>query len=240
MSYTFSFTGTESVLTAAFNPPIFLDSDLEYVMGLTSFETFNSIPNVTEKNNKFKYWDGMLDYNKKTIEIPIGSYEIKDINEYLKSKMDPKKKEFVMITPNNNTLKTHIKSTHAIDFTDNDSVGNLLGFKQKVLKSNTLHISDYPSNVVKVNSLLIECNITTGNYKNGAASHVIHQFFPSVPPGYKIIESPDHVTYLPISVKTITNITIKVLDQDGDLVNFRGETVTIGLHLKSIRNGVSV
>jgi hypothetical protein len=37
----------------------------------------------------------------------------------------------------------------------------------------------------------------------GKPAHIIHQFFPNVPPGFKIVESPEHVIYLPISVNTI-------------------------------------
>lgn len=221
------------MLTADFNPPIYLNSDREWVMALTNFETFNAIPNITEDNNKFTF-------GKKVITIPTGSYELTDIAKYVNSQLDSSKHEFVSIMGNNNTLKTIVKSTAELDFSKATSVGKLLGFKKRVLKPNIIYESDYQTNILKVNSLLIECNITTGNYKNGAPGHVIHQFFPSVPPGYKIIESPDHVTYLPVNVSTISNITLKIVDQDGDLVNFRGETVTIGLHLKGVRNGASL
>lgn len=234
MSYTFTFTGTESVLTAEFNPPIFLDSNAEYVMGLTSFETFNTIANVIEdKNDVFRY-------GGKDIKIPEGSYEIQEIINYINSKLDSKKQEHVIIKPNNNTLKTQIKSTKEIDFTVENSIGPLLGFDKKKLSANTLETSDHTINIINVNSLLIDCSITTGNYKNGVPAHVIHQFFPNVPPGYKIIECPLNVTYLPISVKTISKITLQILDQSGELVNFRKETITIGLHLKRVRNGVEI
>lgn len=234
MSFTFTFTGTTSVLRAEFNPPILLDKTTEYVMGLTSFESFNTIPNVTSENNQFQMG------NIPRIYIPEGSYEISDISKYISSQLNHKNREDIHIKANNNTLKTVIKGTYDIDFTINNSIGPLLGFTSRHLSANIHHESDYPANIIKINSLLIDCNITTGNYKNGMPAHVIHQFFPNVPPGYKIIECPLHITYLPISTKTISEITLQILDQDGKLVNFRGETVTIGLHLKSTRNGVSV
>jgi hypothetical protein len=50
----------------------------------------------------------------------------------------------------------------------------------------------------------------------------------------KLVQSPEHVIYLPISLTiTIRNITLKIRDQDGELINFRNETVTVGLHLKT-------
>ncbi len=60
----------------------------------------------------------------------------------------------------------------------------------------------------------------------------MHEFSPAVGPGYKIIEAPRNVIYLPVNVKQITSITLKLIDQDGDLINFRGETVTIRIHIK--------
>jgi hypothetical protein len=48
-----------------------------------------------------------------------------------------------------------------------------------------------------------------------------------------LVESPEHVIYLPISVNTIRNITLKIRVQDGELINFRNETVTVGRHLKT-------
>ncbi|KAF2902775.1 hypothetical protein ILUMI_03403, partial [Ignelater luminosus] len=198
-----------SILTADYNPPIPLGND-EWVMGLTNFEAFNSVPNVTEANNTLKF-------GNKTISVPTGSYELSDIQQYINSQLNPTSYKFVKLTANTNTLKTVIKGTFDIDFNVENSIGGLLGYKRRRLEANVDHESDYPTNILTVNSLLIYCNITTGNYVNGAPGHIIHQFFPSVTPGHKIVESPDH---------------------DGDLVNFRGETVTVGLHLKRVRNGV--
>ena len=55
-----------------------------------------------------------------------------------------------------------------------------------------------------------------------------------VEPGYKINEVPSDVIYLPINTRIINNISVNIIDQDGKLINFRGETITIRLHLKKI------
>ena len=57
----------------------FIDlSDGDYNLGLTIFETYHMIPNMNESNNKFYF-------TKDTeITIPEGSYEVRDINEFLK------------------------------------------------------------------------------------------------------------------------------------------------------------
>ena len=108
----------------------------------------------------------------------------------------------------------------------------MLGFQLRVLSANKLHTSDLPVAILNVNALRVESNITTGAYINNRKLHTIHEFFPTVPPGYKIVEVPSHVIYLPIAVKTIHRLQLRIVDQDGDLVNFRGETITIRLHIK--------
>ena len=78
----------------------------------------------------------------------------------------------------------------------------------------------------------MKCNVTTGNFKNGVSDHILYQFFPNAPPGYKIIESPINVIYLPILTNILTYVELQILDQDQELVSFRQESVTIELHLK--------
>ena len=51
-------------------------SDGDYKLSLTDFETYHMISNVNSLNNKF-FFD-------KEIVIAEGSYEIRDINKYLK------------------------------------------------------------------------------------------------------------------------------------------------------------
>uniref|UniRef100_A0A1Y1M5S2 Uncharacterized protein n=1 Tax=Photinus pyralis TaxID=7054 RepID=A0A1Y1M5S2_PHOPY len=229
MSYTLTFTGTTSILNAFFRPPLLLNDD-DYVMGLTNFETYNSIHNVTPTNNKFKYGNQM-------ITIPPGCYEISDINNYINAQLNRTSGDYVELQANNNTMQSVIKANRPIDFTIENSIGELLGFEKKTLSAEETHTSSNTINILKVNSLLVECSITTGNFKNGVPAHTIHQFFPSVPAGYKIIERPLTVIYLPINVSSVTSITLKILDQDGDIVNFNGEVITIGLHLKKANHG---
>ena len=83
-----------------------------------------------------------------------------------------------------------------------------------------------------MNALCIDCSIAEGSYLNGRPVHIIHQLFSNVPPGFKIFESPKTIIFLPVTVKVIDKITVKILDQNLDLVNFRKETITVRLHVK--------
>lgn len=231
MSTLLTLSGTTATLSSDYNPPLFLEEGAEYVLGLLTFQTYNSIHNVNEDNNQLTLRDGTL---VKTITLPSGAYEINDINEYIQTQLNPKNREYLQIKANNSTLKTGIKCTKELDFTSETSIGRMLGFDSGNYSPNEWHTSQHHTKIVKVNSLLIQCNISIGTYKNGKPSHVIHQFFPTVPPGYKIVECPNPVIYLPISTKTITNVTVQIVDQDERPVSFNGETITVTLHLKKL------
>lgn len=225
MSTIITLTGSSSELRSDFDPPLLLDEGDQYVMGLLSFETYNSIPNVVAPNNTFKFED-------EEIVLPQGAYELSDLNEVVNNQLSGRGS--IEIKGNNSTMKTMLKSTKSIDFTSPTSIGYLLGFDAKQYSPNVWHESENLTNIMKINSLLIHCNITVGSYKNGVPSHVIHQFFPTVPPGYKIVVAPNPIIYLPVSAKTITNITVKITDQNDQSVSFSSEVVTVGLHLKKL------
>lgn len=271
-SITLTLTGNESVLKAEYFPPIEL-GDGAYVCGLIDFQTFNSIPNIDERNNQFHYIDtkdiplplSAFKYDSsgskisditfdnaelsnidlkltqseinqlngiKCIIIPTGSYEVEHIDNFLKTSLGSDVEFTLKI--NNNTLRSEIKCSRTIDFAKTNSIGSLLGFSERILDANVLHISDKPINILKVNAVNIECNITTGAYINNKQVHTIHQFFPKVAAGYKIVEVPKNVIYLPVIVKSIHALNIRIVDQDGHLVNFRGETITLRIHIKKI------
>ena len=233
MSLTIALSGNSSVLTADFNPPIYLGDDAEYMIGLTNFETFNSIPNVDENNNSFYYGDA-----DNEIIIPVGSYELQDLESYILKHID--KSVAFRLHPNNNTLKTVIRCSERINFQKPNTIGKLLGFENVILQKNDQHESTNTIQILKVNSLCIDCNISTGSYVNGKPVHIIHQFFPIVPAGYKIVERPKNIIYFPVTVKTISNIKVKILDQDGAAVNFRGETISVRLYLKKLNYGSDI
>lgn len=225
-SITLTLSARSSILETHFFPPIELKST--YVLGLTEILTFNSIPNIDDKRNKFYV-------GEQIIYIPTGSYELTDIESYLKEQLHAKGIIF-SLTANNNTLKSVIECSHEIDFRHEDSIGEVLGFSNVLLEANKIHTSFSPVKILKINALQVECNITSGAYINGKKVHTIHEFFPAVPPGYKIIEIPSKIIYLPVTVKSINYLQVKIVDQDGNLVNFRGETITVRLHLKSLKN----
>lgn len=226
MSITLTFTGNQSTLRNEYFPPLELDG--KYECSLIDFSTYNSIPNIDESNS-------LIHIGKEIIVIPTGSYEIDDIGVFVKNKLLIKNPEIAFsLKANNNTLQTEIKCSETIYFNKDRSIGRLLGFSKQELNKNIIHYSDLPVNIIKVNEIFIECDIITASYVNNKLGHTLHHFSPAVAPGYKIVEIPSNLIYLPVNVKQISTVTLKIVDQDNNLINLRGEEITIRIHLRKI------
>lgn len=221
MSFTVSVSGYNSCLATSYSPALQLDG--QYECGLLYIATFNSIPNVDHRNNNFYYGNG--DH----IQIPTGSYELQDICDYLKQNV---KDCTFNLTCNNNTLQTSILCSKDILFSPENSIGSTLGFGKGTIKANILSHSQYPVNILSTSVLRVECDIVCGSFVNGKSSHIIHEFVPNVPPGYRIIEVPKNVIYFPVNQHTISSISIRILDVNNNLVNLRGEEILLYLHIK--------
>lgn len=224
-NFILTLSGTGSVLEATYFPPVELSTTKHYVLGLVEFLTFNSIPNIYEGKNKFYIGDDIF-------TLPTGSYEIGDIEEYLQKELEGSDVK-LSLKANNNTLCAEVDSNKEIDFRSSDSIGQLLGFTPELLPPDETHTSDKAVEILSVNVVRVESNVTSGAYLNDQKVHTIYSFFPSVPPGFKIIERPTTIIYLPVTVTSIDNLQLRIVDQDNNPVNFRGETITVRLHLKS-------
>ena len=225
-SLTLTLSGNSSTLEAYYFPPIELSPNKKYELGLIQLSTFNSIPNIDNHNNR-------IVVGSQNITLPTGSYEISDIEDYIKKALTANGVSFTL-KPNNNTLKSIIQSNQTVDLRVENSIHKILGFPKELLEANVIHTSSSNVQILKINTLRVECNITTGAYINNKSVHTIHEFFPVVPPGYRIVEIPKSVIYLPVNVQSINYLQLKIVDQDNDVVNFRNETITIRLHLKSV------
>jgi hypothetical protein len=227
-----SLSGIGSSISAQYFPSIDVSRG-EWEIGLVDLMTYHSIPNV-EKGRNNRFYFGV----NNSFEIDEGAYEIENLETAIKSKLG-EGVEF-KLTANNSTLKSALFCSEIVDFTPKDSIASLLGFDNKKLAAGITHVSDRTVDIVKVNSIRVECNIVRGSYDNGKEGHVIHNFYPNVAPGYKIVEVPNTIIYLPLNVNRITDVTITLRDQDKNLINLRGEALSVRLHIREKNHGACI
>ena len=222
----------ETKFNTRFSPPISLDSNKKYEIALVNLETYYSFPNVDSTNNRLSLKH--KDENPSYISIPEGSYEIESLNRELQTILEEKGYSgAVTFQPNRNTLKSImvIKPGYRVSFKGDRSLRQLLGFSDKWYKEG-VHESENIVNILSINSILVNIDIITGSFINGVSKPVIYSFFPNVSPGFKIVETPYNLVYLPIATETIDHITTTITDQNHKPLNLRGETITIRFHLR--------
>jgi hypothetical protein len=222
-----------------FNPLIQLDQSKKYEMALVSLDTYYSFPNIDTTNNNFRYSsdNGVTWFN---INVPEGSYEIVDINEYIQRIMKNNghyntgdDEYYITIEPNNNTLKSvlNISVNYKVDFTTANSIRTVLGYNKQIYSAG-YNESENIVNIISVNSLRVTSNVIGASYSNGSTENIIYSFFPNVGPGYKIIEVPVNLVYIPVTLYTISLIEATLTDQNGKLINLRGEELSIRFHIR--------
>ena len=136
------------------------------------------------------------------------------------------------ILPNPNTMKAilNIENNYQVNFKSSNSLRKLLGFNSKTYTAS--QESERVVDILSVNLILVNLDIISGSYVNGVARPTIYSFFPNVSPGHKIVENPNTVIYLPITLHVIHSIQITLEDQDGNRLNLRGENITVRFHIR--------
>ena len=241
MSLTVLLHGKKSVLRAEFSPPIQLKDSSE--IALLSLVTWNSIPNVDSSNCNFYYNDGKTDH---VIKLPTGSYEIDSIQDYLRDYMklthsknpltDDEKlilgNHPIILIGNRQTLKSEIVCRYTVDFEQPNNIAKILGFDAKTIQPFVRTESKFPVNILNVQVIKLHCNLSEGSFDNNSPVHTLHSFYPDVPPGYKIVEIPKSLIYYALNTRLISEIEIKITDQNQNLLNFRGESIFVRLHIR--------
>ena len=141
----------------------------------------------------------------------------------------------IEISANTNTLKSEIilKNNYEVDFRKEKSFRSLLWFHSNLYTSG-FHESENMVNILTINSILVNIDIISGSYVNGSTQPAIYSFIPDVSPGYKIIENPHKLLYLPITSDTTHSISIWLTDQIENELNLRWEKFSMRFHLREI------
>ena len=228
-------SGNTSKLETDFTPNLELDGS--YEIALHSLETYYSFANVDEKNNQLKVsLDSGTTWND--ITFAVGSYEHKAINDELQRMVVVLggKKEDVILKANRNTFQSIliVNGSVQVDFTGDKSIRDILGFEAKIFGKGR-HLSKNTVNIMRINSIFLHTDVISSTYLNGIQAPVLYSFYPHCAPGMKIVIQPKVLIYLPISVSVISRLTSWLTGQDLELLNLRGEVLTIKYHLRCIR-----
>ena len=234
--------------TKHLHSPITLDSDKNYEVAFLSLHTYNSLPNITEANNKFKYSN---DKGKtwKIITLSKGAYEFDEINALIQREMQANgdydktnEKYYIDLDYYKPTFKTILdisNEDYMVDFGIENSIGSTLGFtNKKYCRSYGIHQSPNIIDIEKVNSILVHCDLVIGSYVNSNKSNVMYNFTQKVSPGYKIIERPSpELIFLPVvSRPDIQSIRLWLTDQDNKPIDLMGEKITIDILIREKRH----
>ena len=236
-SYYVTVSGKKSRIQTSFSPPLIFPAECQYEMALCGLETYYSFPNIDKENNKVQI---SVDAGNKwlILELPTGCYEIDSIDEALKRFVIEKggKKDDLCLSANRSTLESilTLKEDIQVDFTgENGTLRKVLGFDAEKIVKPGRHESEHIVNILRVNTIFVHCDIVKLSRKNGIASPIIYTFFPNVSPGWKIVNRPRNLIYLPLSLSVISQMTVWLTDQNDNALDTRGEELTITFHIKS-------
>ena len=191
-----------------------LDREKKWEMALVGLETYYSFPNIDNTKNNLRYSqdEGATWHD---INVPEGCYEISGINDYIQKVLKEcgLSENSISIEPNNNTLKCvlHVAAGYKVDFTTANSLRTVLGFNAKVYAEG-YNESDNIVKIMSVSSLRVTNYLISGSYNNGEMGNIIYSFFPNAAPGYKIIELPRNLIYVPVTLNEIWRMETKLVD----------------------------
>ena len=211
-------------------------SDGNYIMGVTSFNTYNSIFNITSKNNKIVYYDGL---SWKEIIFPYGAYEITQINDEIFRQLsneidlsDPNESP-IILEANEATLHSiiYLTNDYKIDFSQPNTLRDLLGFDSKII-SDSYNYSKKKVNIIDIHRIHLCCDNIIGSIRNGFPSNILFSVVLNEPPGAKIVREPNLILYKHIYKEKLDSIDFWMEDDDGNKIDNHGEVISFTLHMK--------
>ena len=216
----------------------------QFKIAVTFLTGYDGIFNVTKANNKFYFTKSLSDEDG-FIQITIspGAYQLENLNNEIKRIIIDEEHYTeanypFTIKPNFSTLGSIIEiSTQGpvITFVQDDSMRNLLGFNKTTIFEE-YNLSPNPVDILSFDNIFLECNIARGMIFRGTRSGIIQNFTMDFDPGYKYIEKfrGGVQWYMMESKHIISSICFKLKNENGNLVSFNGQSITLRLSIKEI------
>lgn len=221
----------------------------EYVVALRKYATFNTIRNITEKNNKFTYSPtGAAPWF--TVTFDSGTWGIPEINNKVQQTIqeqqgipstDPQPITIDYYLPTTGT-QMEITGTYAVDFTVPNSINNLLGFNPLVYTAG-IKISQNIANIMPSPVIYLTCSIVNGSLtttvpkdgQTGVLSAGTNTILEAInidsPPGYLLAKEVTQLAFLPTR-GTPAEIVFTLVDANGILLDNGGEYFSCVLDIR--------
>lgn len=230
-------------ITVKFDNPIYLGDGL-WEIALVRLFTYNAQFNITseKENNQFSYSliGSPTLYNN--IDLIDGNYTIEDISNVIGTKMIANGHPAITITPDYatglNILQVDPTQIANMDFKDSTNPRNLrhlLGFNSRTVSNNSGDpiYSDFIGDInAGIVAWIVECSLVEGSYSNGSSSQVLFTFVPGTPPFGALFCEPINLSYTKISKNVISEIRLRLTDQNGNRLNLNGENIVYELHVR--------
>ena len=209
-----------------FNNPIINTTKI----GLIRLSVYNSVFNITERNNQFMFTNPQAFHQIEAVKvfiIPPGSYEVTDIADIKKQETNNK----ILLQLDKNTIKSKMELLQGvINFNVENSVASLLGFDKHIysrVKNSTNKFID----IMGFNTINIHCNIISGAKDNGKDTDILYTFNLTEPPGYLINIIPTNILYQNVTKDRIESTEFHIKDEHGRPIDFNGDVLSFTLHL---------
>jgi len=219
--------------------PIVLNS-LQWEVALQKFSGFQSTYNITSSNNMIYYYNGSVN---RTITLPVGRYEVEDINTALESGMFgfgdytlvagvPVYSLGITASFNTGKCTVYIEGGSGYTFTFGaNSLYDFLGFTNGQVIAATTTGANKANVEGGVLSWLIHCSLIAGKSStvNGKSSDVVYSFVPGALPYAFLDKEPFNPVFLQINSTTLTRVRMRLSDQDNNTLNLNGENTFYSL-----------
>ena len=93
---------------------------------------------------------------------------------------------------------------------------------------------DLGRSLINIKSDLINSGLLTSTNNNLVTTQNILLPTFTVPANYKIIETPARPEYLHITTSTISEINLRIVDENDKLYDFKGDKIVIKLHITQV------
>ena len=181
-------------------------------LGLIRLSVYNSVFNITERNNQFIFINPQsfhqIDASKIFI-IPPGSYELTDMADIIEQETNKN----VTIQVDKNTMKCKMEVKQGvINFHVENSVASLIRFDKQIY-SRGKYTTNKTIDIMGFNTTNIHCNYISGAKDNGKDTDILYTFNLTEPPGFLINIIPTNTLYQNITKDSIDYIEFHTNDE---------------------------